>query len=81
VTVPAKAGFGTSVIRDLIRYELGGGLTMCWLPQGSDAKWKFLSPISADPARKTKDLHRGVIPRRRRHWEGASTPAPDPNLK
>jgi two-component sensor histidine kinase len=34
VTVPAKSGFGTSVIRDLIPYELGGTVELEFGPNG-----------------------------------------------
>jgi PAS domain S-box-containing protein len=34
VTVPAKSGFGTSVIRDLIPYELGGTVELEFAPSG-----------------------------------------------
>jgi two-component sensor histidine kinase len=34
VTVPAQAGYGTSVIRDLIPYELGGTVDLKFAPDG-----------------------------------------------
>jgi two-component sensor histidine kinase len=34
VIVPAKSGFGTSVIRDLIPYELGGTVALEFGPNG-----------------------------------------------
>jgi two-component sensor histidine kinase/integral membrane sensor domain MASE1 len=34
VTVPAHAGYGTSVIRDLIPYELGGAVELKFAPDG-----------------------------------------------
>ena len=34
VTVPAQAGYGTSVIRDLIPYELGGTVELKFAPDG-----------------------------------------------
>jgi two-component sensor histidine kinase len=32
--VPAQAGYGTSVIRDLIPYELGGTVDLKFAPDG-----------------------------------------------
>ena len=34
VTPPARSGFGTSAIRELIPYELGGAADLTYLPEG-----------------------------------------------
>jgi PAS domain S-box-containing protein len=52
VTVPAQAGYGTSVIRDLIPYELGGTVEYKFAPDGV----RCIVVIPADQARHQDDV-------------------------
>jgi two-component sensor histidine kinase len=38
VVSPARSGFGTSVVRELVPYELGGAVDLMHLPEGVSCK-------------------------------------------
>jgi two-component sensor histidine kinase len=41
VVPPARSGFGTGIVRELIPYELGGTVDLMYLPEGAHCKLKI----------------------------------------
>jgi two-component sensor histidine kinase len=59
VTVPAQAGYGTSVIRDLIPYELAGTVELKFAPDGV----RCIVVVPDEQARHRDDTSSGLIDR------------------
>jgi len=58
VTVPGKTGFGTSVVRDLIPYELGGTIDHVLAPEGVRCQMEISLAQLCVGSLQTMDLHR-----------------------
>jgi two-component sensor histidine kinase len=54
VTQPNRSGFGTSAVRELIPYELGGAVDLMYLPEGVRCKMQIPAHwLSADNDQRT----------------------------
>ena len=58
VAVPVKAGYGTSVVRDLIPYELGGTIDHVLAPEGVRCQMEISLAQLCVGSLQTMDLHR-----------------------